>query len=374
MRTTTSGALVLALLVAACPPKPAPGPLTPEEVLAQGTVGKSFFVRGTVFAISFDNIHNPQMDPNNGYTPKGDRYVLIRTVIPPGVQNGPDLEFDAAALLRAWSLGLFFDQASLANDTLSLPQIGDVVEVTGTFAMVPWDNSMRPVLSNLSGFRVVTGKPALAKLGEACHVDLDCRDELACSRTTHTCVTLPATSWGDSWHDVNGACVTDSDCPAAQICDLTYTMSATDQYPPYYNAGVDIGKHLCIPDPGLTQAQICPRTVTSADLASGRFALGKEICVTGDILLTTIPTDGDTHTQMVVTEPLVLPVGDAAYYLFGATNENTPPYKNSSRMGGAIVDPKIDDTVMTLGTFRYDPGHGWFELHPIKKEWKVNGP
>jgi hypothetical protein len=364
-------------LVLAChgakvtPPAAAPVP-TPEQVLASNpSAGAAIHVQGTVFAVTFDNIHDPSQDPNGGYTPMGDRYVLIRTTVPDGVQSGPDLQMDDDALRRGWGLALKFDDAKLRSGALVLPRLGAEVDAQGTFQPITWDHQQRPALVNLQSFVVAHGQLDLLALGAACATDTDCRDELICVRRTKTCGPPPADAmnWGDAWHDVNGACDTDDDCPLQQVCDASFAMSPSDAFPTHYVTPGDFGRHLCVPDQTLTQAQLCPRPVISEDLAGGRFILGKEVCIVGEIMITTHPPDGDTHVEMQADDPLVFPVGTVPVYLFGAVTENAPPYKNSGRLGGAIADPALKQKVVALGTYRYDPGHGWFELHPIKKWW-----
>ena len=84
-------------------------------------------------------------------------------------------------------------------------------------------------------------------------------------------------------------------------------------------------------------------------------------------LLQAVPAeDGDTHDQMVVDEPIPYPTADIAYNLFGATTENGPIYKDPSLPGGGVTDPVPGQEVIAVGTFRYDPDHGWYEIHSVK--------
>jgi hypothetical protein len=46
-------------------------------------------------------------------------------------------------------------------------------------------------------------------------------------------------------------------------------------------------------------------------------------------------------------------------------------YKNPALPGGAIVDPQPDQEVIAIGTYRYDPDHGWYEVHPVKAYFPV---
>ena len=59
--------------------------------------------------------------------------------------------------------------------------------------------------------------------------------ELICDRTSKKCVAPPREIfWGDPWHDVNGACDTDADCPLGQVCDPSHAMAATGTYAAQY--------------------------------------------------------------------------------------------------------------------------------------------
>jgi len=150
------------------------------------------------------------------------------------------------------------------------------------------------------------------------------------------------------------------------VCDLGYTITDTGTYGIEYLTSEDVGRHLCVTPSGATLAELCPRIYTTADLAGGRFVTGKEVCIEGTIWLTTVPEDRDTHVQMVVDEPLPYPTGEAPYWVFGATTENGPCYKDPSRPGGGLADPAKGDRVVAIGTYRYDDDHGWFEVHPVK--------
>jgi hypothetical protein len=201
-------------------------------------------------------------------------------------------------------------------------------------------------------------------------MDMDCQDDLICDRSSaHCAVPAAALAWDSPQHDVNGACDTDADCPIGQRCDTQYNVPASGPYVPEYFPTVDAGRHLCVLPEGTTPEVACPRAVTTADLAGARFVTGKEICVRGQILVDVEANDRDTHVQMVVEEPLPYPKATAPYNIFGATNENGPPYKDPARPQGALPDPRVGDRVMTIGTYRYDGSHGWFEVHPIKAWW-----
>jgi hypothetical protein len=165
---------------------------------------------------------------------------------------------------------------------------------------------------------------------------------------------------------VNGACDTDADCPLGQVCDPTYAIAATGNYSAHYFTTPDVGRHLCVLQPGATLASQCPRIYTTRDLAGGRFITGKEVCVRGKLLQPVPADDRDTHDQMYVDEPIPYPTDDIAYHLFGATTENSPMYKDPALPGGPVVDPVQEQEVVAVGTYRYDPDHGWYEVHPVK--------
>lgn len=353
--------LVLLLLLGCKAPPVDRGqpPPTPEEVLATASPGDVVTVQGKVFAVTFDSNQTTE-------TVLGDRWVLIRSGGPPPGATLEDL--DATQAVAAWGLGLHIPQDALQARTMLLPQIGDVVRATGTFGEGSWNGSTRPVLDEISEMKVMVGV-TLKDVGEACTHDLDCDDDLVCVRATHTCGSTPEPiHWGSAWHDVNGACDTDDDCPLGQHCDPGYTIQASGPYRAQHNRG-DIGRYLCVPDATTAQAA-CPRVLTAADVAGGRFVQGKEICVEGTaILAANSEGDGDTHLQLRVDEPLVYPDADAPYAFFGATTETGPPYKDPSRPTGAVPAPSTGQHVIVLGTYRYDGGHRWFEVHPNKQVW-----
>ncbi len=353
--------LGLVLLAACAPAKPLPpGYLTPEQLLAHPPAG-AVTVRGKVFTVTFENAP----DANR---PQPDRWVLIRTTDAPA---GATLDNpDPGVGLAAWSLGLHLTADQLASGVFVLPELGDTVEATGTFIQGSWNGTTRPMLDHLTMLSVVHGQPALAGPGEPCALDADCREDLICGRSTHSCTALATPmAWGDAWHDVNGACDTDADCPLGEVCDSGYAMQSSGDFAPDYRHDEDAGRHLCAVPLDATRASVCPRPASSADLAGGRWVTGREVCVEGTLFLQVHAPDGDTHDQLAVEEPLVFPRADAPYYAWGAVTENSPPYKDPTRPGGALGDPVVGQHVFVLGTYRYDETHGWFEVHPIKKWW-----
>ena len=336
------------------------GPRTPEEAIAGAAPGALITVEGTAFAITFDNVRQ-----GGDYPLVEDRWVLLRTVVPRGVAVG-DLEFTQEE--AAWGLGLHVTAAERAARKFRLPQTGDVVRATGTFQRGAWNGLTRPMLENLQELVVTRGEPPRADLGEACRVDMDCRDELVCDRAGARCATTPGPiEWRSAWHDLNGACDGDADCPSGQACDLGYAIVGTGEYRPPYIQG-DVGRHLCVPAPGATLASLCPHIGSDGDLASGRYVQGKEICVRSQVIVGVEAEDRDTHVQMLVREPLPYPASTLAFAIGGAA-ENSPSYKDPARPGGALPNPMTRRDIVVTGTYRYDLGHGWFEIHPYKMWW-----
>jgi hypothetical protein len=344
--------LLLAVALAGLAGCSATAPPTPEEIAARGVEGRSYVARGTVFTITFDNL--PKGPDDFELAPE--RYILIRTKVPRGVAM-PDL--DPAS--DWWGLAL-----RVSPDAgLRLPQIGDRVRASGVLTRRMWAGEMKPML-NLIDLTVESGAAPLGEANDGCSFDGDCRDELICDRATQRCAKTPgAIDWNSAWHDVNGTCDTDGDCPAGQQCDLAYSIPSTGTFAPGQHAG-DAGRHLCVVQPGVDP---CAHPVPVADLVGGRFTQGREVCVTGDIFVTLVANDGDTHVQLAVPEPFPYPAATAHYEVFGAVTENSPPYKDPARPGGGLADPQVRQHVRALGTYRYDVGHGWFELHPVKMYW-----
>jgi hypothetical protein len=95
------------------------------------------------------------------------------------------------------------------------------------------------------------------------------------------------------------------------------------------------------------------------------------VCVEGTVQLTAAASDGDTHLQLQVDEPIPYPAMDAHVWFFGATTEIGPAHKNPDRPGGAVTDPDIGQHIRVLGTIRWDGDHGWYEVHPVKRWWEV---
>lgn len=384
--------LLTAALLVACGDSGS-GVLTPEKA-GKGKDGSKVTVSGEVFAVTYDSTqaaarrailaehpndpsyiieddaeelrgqHPAYDDTGAPYPRTPDHYILIRSKVPPEVvQTNP--QYSHGALLAAWGLGIHLTDIDPANP---LPEIGTKVKVTGTLHHIPWNTREIdvPVLDDAS-IEVVSAPPALAGPGEACTLDQGCNARLVCDRATMKCAPPPREIyWADPWHDVNGACDTDADCPLGEVCDPSHAIAATGTYAAHYFPSTDIGRHLCTLAPGSTVASLCPRIYTMRDVVGGRFVTGKEICVRGTLLSPVAAEDGDTHDQMHVDEPIPYPISDIGYDQFGVTTENGPPYKDPTTPGGAVMDPAIDQDVIAVGTYRYDPDHGWYEVHPVK--------
>jgi len=370
------------------------GVLTPEQA-AKGKDGQKVTVIGDVFAVTFDSTQTAArkaelakhpndpgflieedaeeirgrvpayQDTNAKYPRTPDHYVLIRSKVPPEVvQTNP--QYSHGALAAAWGLGIHLTDIDPATP---MPEIGTKLKVTGTLHKIPWNTREidMPVLDDVT-IEVVSGAPPpLAGPGEACTLDQACNARLVCDRTTMKCVPPPREIyWADPWRDVNGACDTDADCPLGEVCDPSHSIAATGIYQAYYFPAQDIGRHLCTLAPGATVASLCPRIYTMRDVIGGRFVTGKEICVRASLLSPVAAEDGDTHDQMHVDEPIPYPIDDIGYDQFGGTTENGPPYKDPTVPGGAVMDPTANQEVIAVGTYRYDPDHGWYEVHPVK--------
>ncbi len=354
------------MLAVACGDNKRDTPFTPEEIVKTATDGKQVTFEGTVHAISFDTA--PTSD--GGFDLMPDRFVLVRSIASPKVRLA-DEDFDSGAVLEAWVLGVRIPEPTLT--TAVLPPIGAQVRVTGAFHQEPWAGITVPVIEG-GVIEVLEGGRTLGAIGAACDNDLDCHDQLLCDRASTRCAAPPAgVVWASPFRDVNGACVTDADCPLGQTCDVRYTMvNDGGVYAPPYFAAEDAGKHLCVLPDGATVESVCPIIYVAADVSGGRFAAGKEVCVRAETWLAVYAEDGDTHLQTTVDEPLPYPRADTPYWIFGSTTENAPPYKDPSRPQPPVVDPDVGDVAVAVGTVRYDADHGWWEIHPVKQYFPVS--
>jgi hypothetical protein len=370
------------------------GPMTPEQAASGAKDGQHVVVIGTVHTVTFDSIQvmarkaevaehagdmswlleedteeatanaAPPYNDTENYRRTPDHYILIRSKVPPDVVQGQP-GFTPGALAHAWGLGIHLTDIDPA---VPMPEIGAQLKVTGTFHQITWNSReiTLPIIDDATIEVLDPGPAPLAGPGEPCTLDQACNARLVCDRTSQTCVpTAHEIYWDDPWHDVNGACDSDADCPLGQVCNLTYAIPATGTYAPQHET-TDIGRHLCLLAPGSTLASQCPRIYTARDLAGGRFASGKEICVRSKLLLNMVAADNDTHDQIHVDEPIPYPTDDSHYELFGAVTENGPMFKDPTLPGGPVMDPTPEQDIVAVGTYRYDPGHGWYEMHPVK--------
>jgi hypothetical protein len=367
---------------------------TPEQVIAGAKDGQKVETTGEVFAVTWDSTqtgarkdllagHGDEIEfvleqedeakravrhafdePGADYPRTNDHYILIRTVKPPGITQG-EAGFTPGKLVEAWGLGL---HVTVVDGDHPLPEVGSHVKVTGTFRRITWNarEVQVPIVDDPT-ITVIDGPAPLAGMGEACTLDQACNARLVCDRATQKCAPPPREIyWSDPWRDVNGACDTDADCPLGEVCDASHAIAATGTFAAHYFPQQDIGRHLCTLAPGSTVASLCPRIYTMRDVVGGRFVTGKEICVRASLLSPVAAEDGDTHDQMHVDEPIPYPISDIGYDQFGGTTENGPPYKDPATPGGAVMDPATDQEVIAIGTYRYDPDHGWYEVHPVK--------
>jgi len=360
---------------------------TPELVAASASEGQHVDVVGEVHTTTFDSIQNTPRrmllamhrnsvewvieqddeqtrgqafaydDSGAKYPRTPDHYVLIRSVPPEGV-----------TLPEAWGLGIHLTDIDPAQP---MPEIGSTIKVSGTFHRITWNQQADqpvPILDDAT-IEIVNGPSPLAGPGQACSLDQECNARLICDRASNTCGNPPREIyWADPFHDVNGACDTDADCPLGQTCDARNSIEGgTSEFAAHYFASADVGRHLCMLDPNAaTVAAQCPRIYSMRDVIGARFVTGKEICVRATLLSPVHAEDNDTHDQMIVDEPIPYPTADIGYNLFGGTTENGPVYKNLALLPMPIMDPQPNQDVIAIGTVRYDPDHGWYEVHPVK--------
>ena len=385
---------IVFIALVACGGEKFGGTGTPEQATAGAEEGQHVEITGQVHAVSFDSIqttarkqqlaahpddiewmleqddegtrgkHPAYDDAGASYRRTPDHYILFRSTKPPAItQTEPD--FTPGALVAAWGLGVHVTDIDPARP---LPDVGATIKVTGTFRHIIWNQreSMLPIIDDATIEIITDPNAPTAGPGAACTLDQDCNTRMICDRASHTCGVPPREIyWADPWHDVNGACDTDADCPLGQTCDVTHVIAATGMYAADYFSTQDANRHLCVLTIATVAAQ-CPHIYTTRDLAGGRFASGKEVCVRGTLITAASAADGDTHDQMRVDEPIPYPTADAAYHVFGATTENGPIYKDPTVPGGAVVDPQVGQETIAVGTYRYDPDHGWYEVHPVK--------
>ncbi|HEX2570081.1 MAG TPA: hypothetical protein VH877_11030 [Polyangia bacterium] len=319
--------------------------------------GTPLTVESAVLTVTFD--HRPV---GEDFDLLGDRYLLLRW--PSGARLGdPDL-----ILRKEWGLALHLTAADASDPNFYLPEVGDTVRASGTFVYGSWNGHTLPMLEQVTELTVLHGRPPRRALGERCRADMECRDNLICARDTERCSPTPQpVSWDSDWHNLNGACATDSDCPLGQFCDLRYTIPSRGPYAPGHRPQ-DVGSHLCALEPTATRQSLCPAVDTVADLLGGRYTQGKEVCIRGHVFIQVPVEDGDIHAQMIIDHPLRYPATDPPLWLVAAPTETTAPYRDPARPQGALGAPPLGDVVV-FGTYRFDVGHGWFEVHPVKAWW-----
>ncbi len=352
------------------------GPPTPEQVVAEAADGETVEVRGTVHTLTFDSELNGDPDEE---TEEGEdagpwqrlpgRWLLVRSEVPEGVRHDelePGEITDDATVLRGWTLGVALDDDAPRAD------IGDEVDVRGTFRWSTWNGHPVPVVEDATVEVLAPAWSAgVGEEGAACTHDEDCAEQLVCDRATAACAPPAETGWGSAWRDVDGSCASDADCPLGQFCDTSFVVPDSGDYTWRYDGASKSGRSLCVPEEDDPDAA-CPRVWTPRDLAGGRFAEGREVCVEGEVQFITGAPDGDTHVQLLVDEPIPYPMMDAHVWLFGATTEIGPPYKNPDRPQGGLEDPAVGQRIRVLGTMRWDDTHGWYEVHPVKRWWPVD--
>jgi hypothetical protein len=364
---------------------------TPELVATSASDGQHVECIGEVHAVTYDSMQNVarrmllamhrdpidwvlQQDDEEArgvafayddtgarYPRTPDHYILLRSVVPQG-----------QTLAEAWGLGIHLTDIDPAQP---MPELGSSVKVSGTFHHITWNqrpDDPVPVLDDAT-IEIQSGPPPLAGPGDSCSLDQQCNARLICDRASRTCSNPPREIyWSDPFHDVNGACDTDMDCPLGQHCDGTYKIVDGGEFGAHYFAQQDVGRHVCLLDAGASPATQCPRIYDIKDVIGGRFVTSKEICVRATLLSPVHAEDNDTHDQMIVDESIPYPTSDIAYNLFGGTTENGPIYKSMLLPGGPIPDPQPNQEVIAIGTYRYDPDHGWYEVHPVKGYFPTN--
>ena len=362
------------LLLLACAGDKTPGETgetglpTPEEIVATAADGDAVTFQGEVHTVTFDSTGSGSgEDGEDNWSRLPGRWMLVRSAVPEGIDwdnTSPDDIEDDDRVALAWTLGV-----SLA-DGVEAARIGESVVVSGTYTDGTWNGHPLPIIEDAS-FEV-SGGLSLAGEGESCSRDADCLDSLVCDRASALCAPPLEQSWDSLWRDVDGHCYSDDDCPTGQVCDTDWVVPDSGDYTWRYDGSDKLGASLCVPEQPEDALATCGRIDSPRDLAGGRPVEGKELCVQGTVHLAVHAEDGDTHVQLEVDEPLPYPAMDAPIRFFGATTEIGPPYKSPDRPEGALLDPTVGDEIIALGTLRWDSGHGWYEIHPLKAWWPVS--
>ncbi len=354
-----------------------PAFFSPDDVVTGAVpVGMSVTVRGTIKGASHTTVPTftasahaktaMAANPSESFAPGADRYALYAITQTAGLTLGQ----------QAWGVGAKLSQDQWQTQRIAIPYPGDVVEVDGTVTKETIQSEERFVLAPITRIVTVSSPNTPMKdIGESCIQDTECRDDLICDRSSLTCSTFNEIGWGDDPRGVNGACSSDTDCATGFFCDPAYTIIDTGTFGVTHSAGRDTGRHICrLTNPSAAIESICPRTVTTDDVASGRFKQGKELCVHTHVHFPTFnPGDNDVHVQTVLTNPYAYPTGDPPVTLVGHAEENAPPYRDPANPTGRIDDPPPGQDMIAIGTVKYDDGHEWYELHPIQW-WRAVTP
>lgn len=333
-------------------------------------LGDTIQVSGTVIGVTFNS-----EEQSGNYELRQERYYLL---------NDIDLEDPPCAVTipngDEWGLGVDLLPASF-DPSLPRPQNGVRIRAQGTFQSLLRSTTQSkrrktktfPIIEGISQFEIVSSPkdlPSLKLLGQSCSSDMECDENLICDRNSSLCSNPPETVlWDSLWHDLNGACITDDDCPLGQVCHLDYTIGAEGAISVKHLFEQDRGKHICVLAMGVERETLCPRIGTLADFLGGRYVAGKEICIRGKVSQLVGANDGDTHLQLKVSNPIIYPDTSPAYDDFGASTEISPPYKDPLLGNLVITEPNVGENIIVLGTYRFDNGHGWFEMHPLKAWW-----
>lgn len=344
------------------------GPSTPESVVASAQEGDAVRVRGVVHALTYDSTapddsSTSATDASDAWSRLDGRWLLLRSELPVGVsweEQSMSGVVDDASVLLGWGLGVWLEMEA------PRPRIDEEVELVGSFAWSTWNGHPVPIVEDAELTRLAP-EPAAAE-GEACENDDDCLEQFVCSRAGRVCALPAEEGWASAFRDVDGSCTSDEDCPIGQFCDSSFAVPDSGEYTWRYDGTTKAGRFLCVPESEELDLA-CPRVWSVRDLAGGRFVEGREFCVEGKVQLIAGAADGDSHVQLQVDEPIPYPAMDAHVYFFGGTTEIGPPHKNPERPQGAVVDPDWEQTIIALGTYRWDGGHGWFEQHPVKAWW-----
>lgn len=347
-----------------------PAFFVPDQVITGLVpVGTPIVLRGTVKGASYKSVgtiaatSHPATATGGSefiqYQPGSDRYALFEISQTAGLTVGQ----------QAWGVGAKLTHDQWVTQRLPIPYPGDVVEVTGTVAKETFGGEERFVIAPVSQLTTVTSpNPALGDVGAGCSQDTQCRDDLICSRTSLTCSTFSAIGWGGDPRGVNGACTADADCPAGQFCDPAYAIVTSGTYGIHYSVSRDTGRRICrVTSPQAPLEELCPRTVTTDDVHSGRFKEGKEVCLRATVHFPLFnPGDNDVHVQAALANPHAYPVGSPPVALVGHATEVAPPYRDPANPSGKIDDPPPGVDMVAIGTVKYDDSHEWYEVHPIK--------